>query len=239
MKLYLLLGAFVAFLLGLNPAQAQKIMEKKAPLGPNQHLVLELSQATAIRITGGSGQEVRVKASVNINNNTLNDALLLNLHTTGNEVKVQAAFDNELLGQSPEANCNEGQGATMLVNEADKNGRGAYCIFTHVDYEIAVPAGASVTVKTLTGNIEVTGLRGPLAAKSLTGFVDVSWPAATGAEVSLTSASGKVYTTPDLVLDTRPNGAPTGQEARGKLGPSGPLVQLKSFSGDVFFRQQP
>ncbi|MGY2134346.1 hypothetical protein ACW9KT_19090 [Hymenobacter sp. HD11105] len=239
MKLYLLLGALVASLLGSGPTHAQKIIEKKAPLSPNQRLVLELPQAVTIRLTGGSGQEVAVKASVNINNNKLNDALLLTLNTTGDVVKVQAAFDEKLLGQSPEAHCREGQGSTMLVNEADKNGRGAYCIFPHVDYEIVVPAGAAVRIETLNGNIEVKGLRGPLVAKSLSGFVDVSWPAAHGAEVSLTSANGKVYSTPDLVLDTRPTDSPMGQEAHGKLGRSGPGVKLESFSGDVFFRQQP
>jgi hypothetical protein len=126
----------------------------------------------------------------------------------------------------------------MLMNQADKNGRGAYCISPHIDYVIEVPAGASVTVETLDGNIEVTGLNGPLAATSLSGFVDVTWPLAKGAEVSLTSANGKVYTTPDLALDNRPNDSPMGQEAHGKLGSGGPLVKLESLSGNVFFRKQ-
>jgi hypothetical protein len=238
MKLFLLLGAMVALLLGTSPAQAQKIIEKKAPLSNNQRLVLDLQQASTIRIKGGSGKDVAVKATVNINNNKLNDALLLTLNTESDEVKVKSAFDKELLRNSQEANCPDGEGYSMWNDDKDKNGNGGYRLCVRVDYEIEVPAGATVKVNTISGNIEVTGLNGPLDAKSISGFVDVSWPSTKGADVALKTITGEVYTNQDIALNGQKNNSPVGYQVRGQLGSSGPAVKLESISGDVFFRKQ-
>lgn len=237
MKLFLLLGALGALLLGASPAEAQKIIEKKAPLSANQRLVLDLQQATTIRIKGGSGKEVAVKATVTINNNKLNDALLLTLNTEGDEVKVKSAFDKELLRNSQAADCPNGEGYSTW-NDTGKNGRGSYRLCARIDYEIEVPAGATVKVNTISGNIEVTGLNGPLDAKSISGFVDVSWPPTKGADVALKTITGEVYTNQDIALNGQKNNSPVGYQVRGQLGSSGPAVKLESISGDVFFRKQ-
>jgi hypothetical protein len=237
MKLFLLLGAIVALLLGTSPAQAQKIIEKKAPLSGQQRLVLDLQQASSIRIKGGSGQQVLVKATVNINQNKLNDALLLTLNSEGDEVKVKSAFDKELLRSSQEANCPDGDGYSMW-NDSGKNGSGGYRLCARIDYEIEVPTGATVKVNTISGNIEVTGLNGPLDAKSISGFVDVSWPSTKGADVALKTITGEVYTNQDIALNGQKNNSPVGYQVRGQLGSNGPTVKLESISGDVFFRKQ-
>lgn len=237
MKLFLLLGTLGALLLGTSPAEAQKIIEKKAPLSAQQRVVLDLQHASTIRITGGSGREVAVKATVDINDNKLNDALLLTLNTTGDEVKVKSAFDKELLQSSQAANCPDGGGYSMW-NDTGKNGNGGYRLCAHIDYVIEVPAGASVKVNSISGNIEVTGLNGALEAKSISGFVDVSWPPTKGADVALKTITGEVYTNQDIALNGQRNNSPVGYQVRGQLGSSGPAVKLESISGDVFFRKQ-
>jgi hypothetical protein len=237
MKLFLLLGALGALLLGTSPAEAQKIIEKKASLSSKQRLVLDLQQASSIQIKGGSGKEVSVRASVTINNNKLNDALLLTLNTEGDEVKVKSAFDKELLRNSNEADCPDGEGYSTW-NDSGNNGKGSYRLCARIDYVIEVPTGATVSVNTISGNIEVKGLNGPLEAKSISGFVDVSWPAAKGAEVALKTITGEVYTNQDIALNGQKNNSPVGYQVRGTLGSSGPAIRLESISGDVFFRKQ-
>ncbi|SMB88132.1 hypothetical protein SAMN00120144_1169 [Hymenobacter roseosalivarius DSM 11622] len=237
MKLFLLLGAVGALLLGTNPAEAQKIIEKKAPLSARQRLVLDLQQASSIQIKGGSGKEVAVRATVTINRNKLNDALLLTLNTEGDEVKVKSAFDKKLLGASQEADCPDSEGYSTW-NDTGANGKGSYRLCARIDYVIEVPAGATVKVNTISGNIEVKGLNGPLEAKSISGFVDVSWPPAKGADVALKTISGEVYTNQDIAFTGRKNNSPVGYQVRGTLGSSGPTIHLESISGDVFFRKQ-
>ncbi|SFQ80884.1 hypothetical protein [Hymenobacter arizonensis] len=237
MKLLLLLGTISALLLSASPGQAQKIIEKTASLRDNQRLVLELPFAAAIRIKGVSGKEVAIKATISINNNRLNDALLLTMTTVGNAVEVKSAFDEALLGNSQKTDCVDSPGSNLLINNVDGKGQGGYRICLHVDYEVEVPADVSLTVNTMSGNIQVTGLKGALEAKSFGGFVDVSWPPSSGAEVSLSSNKGTVYTNQDIALDNK-NAAPTGQLLRGKLGRSGPAVTLESYGGDIFFRKQ-
>jgi DUF4097 and DUF4098 domain-containing protein YvlB len=101
-----------------------------------------------------------------------------------------------------------------------------------------VPTGATVKVNTISGNIEVTGLNGPLDAKSISGFVDVSWPSTKGADVALKTITGEVYTNQDIALNGQKNNSPVGYQVRGQLGSNGPTVKLESISGDVFFRKQ-
>lgn len=234
MKLFLLLGAVGTLLLGSSPAEAQKIIEKNAPLSAQQTLVLDLQQANNIRIRGGRGQQVAVKATVTINQNKLNDALLLTLTSEGDEVKVKSAFDKELVRTSQEANCPDGENFSSW-NDSGRNG---YRLCARIDYDIEVPAGATVRVNTISGNIEVKDLNGPLDAKSISGFVDVSWPPTRGAEVALKTISGEVYTNQDIAFNNRQNNSPVGYQVRGVLGSSGPAIHLESISGDVFFRRQ-
>jgi hypothetical protein len=237
MKRFLLTIVFGAFLLAFSPVQAQKVIEKKADLKANQRVVLDLQQASAIRIRGGNGKQLQVRANVTINQGKLNDALLLNLDSKGDDVVVKSAFDEALIRTGQATDCPDNAGFSMWIDSGDK-GRGGYRICTNIEYDVELPAGASVRVNTISGNIEVTGLNGPLDAKSISGFVDVSWPISKGADVALKTITGEVYTDQEVAFGNKQNNSPVGYQLRGALGKGGPNIQLESVSGDVFFRKQ-
>lgn len=234
----LLLSACAAVLL-LPAAHAQKIIEKSAAVGSRQQVVLDLPQATSIRIRGGSGRELRVRAAVTINQNKLNDALLLTLSTADDQLTVRSAFDEALLRTGQPGDCPSGPGYSQTWNMGEgNNGRQGYRVCSSVEVEIDVPAGVSLRVNTISGNIEATGLTGPLEAKSISGYVDVSWPAALGAQVAFKTITGEVYTDQDVAFANRRPGVPlVGYEVRGSLGTTGPLLRLESISNDVYFRR--
>jgi hypothetical protein len=235
-RLLLILGA--AFLL-LPAAHAQKIIEKNIQVGPQQQVVLDLKQATSIKIRGGSGKQLRLRAAITINQNKLNDALQLTLATEGNQIVVQSAFDEAMLRTGQPGDCPEGQGQSSWSSGAGKNGREGYRVCSNVDVEIEVPAGVSLRVSTISGNIEATGLTGPLEAKSISGYVDVTWSSGQGAEVAFKTITGEVYTDQDIAFTNRKQGIPmVGYEVRGSLGKTGPLVRLESISNDVYFRKR-
>lgn len=115
----------------------------------------------------------------------------------------------------------------------------------------------AVTAKTISGDVLSAGLTGPLtlrtvsgdvkltdlghnavAATSISGNVDVSWPSAVGAELKLKSVSGEVYADPAVTFSNLKEHTYVGYELHGNLGTGGPLVTLHTVSGDVFFRQQ-
>lgn len=223
---------------------AQKTLEKSVSLTQDQRLFLNLRQASTIRIRAGAGGNMTLKASVSINQNRLNDALLLSTEQSGDEVKVTSEFNKEMLRQAQPGDCPNGgsyYGDTYISNgkAQDHNGRSINQVCALIEYDITVPAGVSLRVSTLSGNIDIAGLTGPIEAKSLSGFVDVAWPATQGAELALKTITGEVYTDQDIAFTSEPKKNPTvGYQLRGTLKGSGPLVKLESISNDVYFRKR-
>ena len=154
---------------------------------------------------------------------------------------------NAALSAASAADCPRGgayYGDTYFVNGKDdgahdRNGNRHNPVCAVVEYEITVPADVALRVSTLSGNIDIAGLTGAIEAKSLSGFVDVAWPATTGAELSLKTSTGEVYTDQDIAFRTTPRKNPiVGYQLLGTLKGSGPLVKLESISNDVYFRKR-
>jgi hypothetical protein len=240
MKFFCLpLSLCAALLLIGQLAFGQKIIEKTAPVSGKQQVVLDLPQATSIKIRGGSGKQLRVRAAVTINQNKLNDALLLTLNTDGDRIILKSAFDEAMLRTGQPADCPDSQGSSTWNMGSGKNGRDSYRVCSNVDVEIEVPEGVSLRVNTISGNIEAAGLTGQLEAKSISGYVDVTWAPSQAAEVAFKTITGEVYTDQDIAFSNRKAGVPmVGYEVRGSLGKTGPLVRLESISNDVYFRKR-
>ena len=88
------------------------------------------------------------------------------------------------------------------------------------------------------GNIDIAGLTGAIEAKSISGFVDVAWSPTKGAELSLKTIAGEVYTDQDIAFSNRKENPIVGYQLHGTLKGSGPLVKLESISNDVYFRKR-
>jgi hypothetical protein len=96
-----------------------------------------------------------------------------------------------------------------------------------------------LTLRTVSGDVKLSNLgRNPVDATSISGDVDVSWPATQGADLNLNTISGEVYADPAVTFSNLKERTYVGYELHGNLGTGGPLVTLHSVSGDVFFRKQ-
>ncbi|WP_022822449.1 hypothetical protein [Hymenobacter norwichensis] len=238
MRQFLLPLLLVGLTLGAaQPASAQKIIEKNAKVAAGQRVVLDLKFGNTIRIRPATDNQLHLRASVNINGNKLNDALQLSLTETSGSVTVTADLNQTLLATAQSGDCSPNSSTTHFGTwDKSKGKRDGVC--TDINYEIQVPAGADVRVNTISSNIEVAGLTGPLEAKSISGFVDVSWPPAKGAALALKTITGEVYTDQEVAFENRKANPIVGYQLRGALASgNGPLLKLESISGDVFFRK--
>jgi hypothetical protein len=96
-----------------------------------------------------------------------------------------------------------------------------------------------LTLRTVSGDVKLSNLgHSPVDATSISGDVDVSWPATQGADLNLKTISGEVYADPAVTFSNLKERTYVGYELHGNLGNGGPLVTLHSVSGDVFFRKQ-
>jgi hypothetical protein len=221
----------VSAAVGSQSASAQKIIEKTANLAAGQRVFLNLKQANNIRIRPGAAGKLTMKATVNINSNRLNDALQIDLDPAGDELKLTADFDKEMLKQAQPGDC--------PTTKGDRNVWHGQQVCEEITYEITLPADVALRVFSYSGNIDIVGLTGTIEAKSLSGFVDVAWPAGKGAELSLKTITGEVYTDQDIAFSTAQRKNPiVGYQLHGTLSGSGPLVKLESISNDVYFRKR-
>ncbi|WP_151088301.1 DUF4097 family beta strand repeat-containing protein [Hymenobacter baengnokdamensis] len=126
------------------------------------------------------------------------------------------------------------------------------------DIDVSGLSGA-LTAKTVSGDLLLSSLAGPVTVRSVSGDVklsnlsssaveaitvsgnvDLSWPPAQGADLSLKSITGEVYADPAVTFSNLKAHSYVGYELHGSYGSgTGPLVKLESVSGDVFFRKQP
>ena len=231
---------------GIQSVFAQKIIEKSARLAKGQRVFLNLRHASNIRIRSGAGGKMTLRATVSINQNKLNDALLLSMDESGPEVKFTSDFDKEMLRNAQPGDCPSGgsyYGDTYITHGnnggvRDRDGRNVNQVCADINYEITVPDDVVLHVNSISGNIDIAGLTGPLEAKSISGFVDVAWPATKGAELSLKTITGEVYTDQDIAFSNRKDNPTVGYQLHGTLKGSGPLVKLESISNDVYFRKR-
>ncbi|UOG73954.1 hypothetical protein MTX78_17750 [Hymenobacter tibetensis] len=235
LMLFLLVGVMAG---ATRPAFAQKIIEENAAIKTGQRIVLDLRFGNAIRIRPATDNQLHVRATVDINDNKLNEALQFSFSETSSNVTVATDLSKEILATAKPGDCPPNRTTSSYFGSSDKGPKDGATVCSTINYDIMVPAGADVSVRTITGNIDVVGLTGPLEAKSISGFVDVSWPPTKAAAIALKTITGEVYTDQEVAFENRKDNPIVGYQLRGALASgSGPLLKLESISGDVFFRK--
>ena len=131
---------------------------------------------------------------------------------------------------------------STLTGDVDLSGLGGAITANTVSGDLLLSAlTGPVNVRSVSGDVKLNNLSGSaVAAKSISGDVDLSWPPTQPADLSLHTVSGEVYADPAVTFSNVKEHSYVGYELHGSYGTgTGPLVKLESVSGDVFFRKQP
>ena len=120
---------------------------------------LDLSHlAGDIRVTGGGGNDIKIDATKRARHRDpeqarrLLEALRVDVNNFNGRVEVRTIYPRR------------GQPGFMSGNN----------ISASVDYVIAVPAGASVTLKSISGDISVANVKGEVRAETVSGSVNIN-----------------------------------------------------------------
>ncbi|MGI4871595.1 MAG: DUF4097 family beta strand repeat-containing protein [Janthinobacterium lividum] len=230
---------FLSLLLSsLLPAVAQRLVSQPVPLAAGQGIFLNVRFARTIRVRPGAQALVQARVSLNANQN--NDLFSLTTETSGGEVRVLEKLDEEKLRQSHfDGDCdggnftNRSDGVNVSHTRAPKPGRrtnGSYNYCAQIDYEVTLPPGTPLHVTTISGNLDVSSLTGPVAVETISGNLTLDH--LTG-PVTASSISGNVKL-------TQPGNAPLkATSVSGNVEASWPAQQsasllLKSVSGEVY-----
>jgi DUF4097 and DUF4098 domain-containing protein YvlB len=117
---------------------------------------LDLSHlAGDIRVTGGSGSEIKVEATKRVRHRDANEAkrllqaLRVDITNSNGRVEVRTIYPR-------------------------RGSYGSNNISASVDYVVSVPAGASVALKSISGDISVAGVKGEVRAETVSGDVNIT-----------------------------------------------------------------
>jgi len=225
----LLLGVLI------RPAIAQKIIEKTLPVSSGQTVNLNLKFGDSIQVRYWDKPTLSVRITATINNGKLNDALLVTTDSNNDEVSLKTDFDKEMIKQGKAEDC---PGNNRSTWRTDRNGQ-AYYICSKINYQVFVPHQAKLKIETINGNIDIQGASGPVFAKTISGFVDMSWPKAKGANVAMKTITGEVYSDVDIAFKNKKQKDPiVGYLLEGTINGGGPDVRLESISNDIYFRKK-
>lgn len=222
MKALLLLLLFWANV----PLVAQKRIEEKLRVKPGQKVELDLKFADSIRVKYWDQPEVSVVILVTINDGKLNDALTVKTSETESAVKLTVDLDKRLVNQS-KSGAAPGEKDMPQITSTD------------ILYDVYLPRNAPLDLSTINGNVLLDGAGAPVMAKSISGFVDMSWPDPLGANLFLKSITGEVYS--NLAIEFKgkvKNNPMVGYNILGKAKDGGPMVHLESVSNNVYLRKK-
>lgn len=112
---------------------------------------------------------------------------------------------------------------------------GCYCF--KINYEVLLPKGTNLNLETISGDIEIEQVDGPVHAKTISGFVDISLPARISANVRAKTVTGEMYTDFEQLTLTD-NSTAFNKKMDSTIGSGSTKVELESVSGDIFIRKQ-
>lgn len=214
-------------------ASAQRVEEQRLPYQPGQQIAFDLPIGKSIRLTGWDRNEIVLVARITINNNELNDAWQMDINEGTDLISLKASFDEEMLKEGNAADCNGESGYQTMV----KDQRVAIC--TEIYYEIKVPRQADINLKTISADVEASGLAGSSQIKAISGFIDFSWPQQEGADLQLKSITGELYTDLDFDILNKKDSPPiVGYTLKGRNKNGGPVLELETISSNIYLRNQ-
>ena len=199
-----------------------RVIENNYPLPAGKEVRLNLKFGTMIKVGVWDKRELGLKTTI-MRSNPAMDTIHQLVVTQQEALSVTADF-----------RFRKGDHHNYQCWNCDED-RDDGCNCFRVSYEVMLPADARLALETISGDIEIAGLRGPISAKSISGFVDVSLDSRAASDVSLKSVTGEIYTDFDIKLDE--NSSTFSKRLNRPLNGGGPKIALETVSGDIYFRK--
>jgi len=213
--------------LGTALAQQQKVEEQSYDWSANKSADIDLKFATNIKVSSWDKNELLLKTII-----TYGEEKLLGLHQMkvtdiGNTLTISSDY-SESFSKKNGYNC------WSCNQEEDKRNDKCQCF--QLAFELMLPKGADVSLKTIAGNLELADLKGPLKAKTISGFIDLGLASGAATALKFKSVTGEIYTDFDISLDK--NSTSFSKLLNTSINGGGPLIALETISGDIFLRKK-
>lgn len=208
--------------------QAQKKTVKEYfKLSANQSITLHLKFAEEIKLMQWDKNEIGITATVEIDKGEGNDAYSLKSLSSENSFEVKDEYGN------------------YFETRKNKN------TSIEINYVIYVPQNASLTVKSISGNLTAAAFQGKLKTDLVSGNVDIKkyqgsleLKTVSGnldivinkAEVDAKTVTGVIYSNIDIASEDKRNRG-VGSHIKGQVNNGKDLLRLETVSGNIYMRK--
>lgn len=229
MKNYIITTIVMIFVLSFATAQNyyETTFNNSYKLPANKKVSMNLKFARDIKVSVGSGNEVQLKTYLKATDEEISKMHIFEIAEDGEALQINTDYKfpkNEIRKQNNCWSCD------------NESGDGRKCLCLQARYEVIVPAGASIRLETISGDIEIKGLPNELYAKSISGFLDVALQSNAKADLNFKSVTGEIYTDFDNIkLDSKSTSY--SKRLNAPLNGGGSKISLETVSGDIFFRK--
>ncbi|MBI9038185.1 MAG: hypothetical protein JEY97_08645 [Bacteroidales bacterium] len=222
----------IIVLMSFTSIKAQRIVEKTIKIEKDQDVELDFQFADDIIIKTWEKNEIFVKVSVNINDNIDNDDFTINIFNKKSEIEIKSEIKN--LGNKDEN--------TITLRKDKETGEYHYkgnCTQMDLYFEVYLPQGKNLEVKTISGNIEVTDLESEMNLETISGDVDLTLNPNIQADIEMSTISGEIYSNMDLDFGNQESLRRIGGiEISSQLNGGGIYIDLETISGDILLRKK-
>lgn len=209
-------------------AQEKTTQEQRFNWSNHQTADINLKFASNIKVSSWNKSELYIKTIITYEDKEHLKIHQMDVQEQGSKLMITADYVKDFF-KGKKYNCWGG------CDQADQN-ENQDCICFKLEFEIMMPKNAKVKLETISGNIELQDLDGPLDAKSISGFIDLGLKPSTSSNLSFKSVTGEIYTDFDIDLDK--NSSAFSKKLNAALNGGGPVIALETVSGDIFFRKK-
>jgi len=230
--LNMIIFPFLILLFPMFPLHAQRNVEKNASLDAGRAVNLEFKFADKIDIRVWEKNEALVKVTVNINNNLDNEAFDLMVSESSSAVTFKSEIkDMDKLQRVIRKTVTKEDGTTKTYE---------YCsVDMDLFFEVFLPPGVSLSINTISGDIELEEYQGELVIKTISGFIDLTLDPQEKAALEMSTISGEIYSNLDLDFRGKKPGLPRigGTNISVTQNGGGTMMELATISGDIYLRK--
>lgn len=194
---------------------------------PDQQVDLNLKFASAIEVTSTDAKELTIEMIYKMDRAELEKIHQIEVEESNEKIVLETDYD---VSSFPEE-----EQYRYKCWSCENNNPHNPCVCFNVSYRLAIPKGMYLKLGTISGDIELNGFEGPIKAKSVSGFIDLSWKPNRSSDFAFRTVTGEIYSDFDIELDK--SSTSYNKKLTTSLNGGGNLVALESVSGDIFFRQ--
>ncbi len=197
----------------------QKKEHKKFRLNKNTEVHLDLKYADSIYITGIDESELDFQFLLETSEKEFSDAHFIDYDHSEDLLNITTGLK-------------EGYG---VRERGDIHIEGAS---KSIICTVAVPKNNQISIKSITGNVQVRGMNGEVRVKTVAGFIDCDWDEKP-ADLRFNSTMGEVFTDIDIEYETPIKDMPiVGYPIRGKIKNGGTHLNFENVTGNIYFRRR-